>query len=1191
MADFFFFTDTAHLENQNSSDQAFGPVAGNETTQFRVTSLHKGKIDGDDRIDPVAYSICSGHVRLQQDNTNPDLLNLVLAPNSDLIYGLPIKYFIYRGIRRDSLIDNNNKLIPGELTNLLLNEGLENDTPEALGLAFKPAADNPSDSSFIREDSDSIDTLFFELTTLKAILVNKSGLKLGLFHGGHFGIDIVLDSCWEDTTINILRNIDISSIGGKGNIIDVPSSSNLIQARAIRERVYKYMDVTAFLGLLRPKDISYAVSSLQNSSTISNHQNLYNGILAKFHNKHKIYIDIRNENGLSYNYYDNYGSGEIILITDNTNLTWRNKINPAISYNQSTSYLTHEWPIKIIDGNEASFIIKNGSKKSGIRIALNLGDGSKERRAIVRTGFLYYNKNGKSFLGKLYKPKKDASILNIISSEDWTKEITLATPIATVSNALKPISSYVRLLYDREHTTIPDEQGRFIATPSSWDNLFIIKPNFNKWKSNRLSSWWLTGQLKFVSPQLGNQQVYQGLAESGIAIDRDHINMEDARITFYYVPIIALKKPTNFRVISGVAVAGTRGLSEQPGSFFQLKESGPINNGALTLHLQKVSEYIGEPEYPNPYLNFLTYTESLPKHEVDGEYVNPDSPQANLNNSKESLYAISMMASEYQILVSEISNQNFDTSLHPVFLQASIVNGRDSGTATERAYQKMELSLVGYNSDGEFQRYIIPTNSVQPLSLMSDGHLFCTDMAAKFEPTPVNWDYTEICEIIKNSNNTSEDHENDTKYYRSALSQIKRYNPVFYSRMENLRLIGAEVILHDRPFEKVRKKYRITIEFDPNFHDASGETKADSFYKGTFPETSSPKFSNEGIQISDLTTPKAIDNLSKPSEINNLYSNDAIGHLNATRYALLNRDLNLNSSQVFEAFMLDYTDLEIESGGDGVFDGKKLYLESIYNKNGKGESPLHRITLANTINLGFGTLDPQIPIKIKINRTDNDLGMYNDKYSSQSIEYYDAYNTFIKEEKVDEIDPRQSFILRILIHELGHAEYSIKNPTIDLIWSWIESYFKGVVTNYQKTIIKKEGVGDGLKDYYLTPYAEYPTPSSIIKWEFVPDPIGDLTDAQKKALANQFDQNLFAMGFYAKTGGGHLRGNPNAQNACLEERILAEEISKENTRIVEKIKIQKQPENAIKVKITPATSVDYAYSFLNYDDSILKKKP
>lgn len=1186
MANIHFFASTDDIEVQSgqSGDEAFGPVGGNSTSQFRVTSLHKGVLNGSVRVDPIAFSVCSGRIRAQQDTTNPDLINLILAPNSDLIDGLPIKYFIYRGIRRDSLIDNSNNLISGELTDLLLNDGdPNNDNPEALGLAFKPAIQNPSNPIFTREDTDSIDTLFFETTTLKALTANSSGLKLGLFHGDHFGFEVILDSCWEDATISILRNVDISSAGAKGNLIDVPSSSSSIQARAIRERVYMYMDFPAFLGLCNPKDIIYQASDSQPTTDISNHQDLYDIILSKFHNKHKIYLDIRNENGLSYNYYDKYGAGEIVLVSDNTDLKWRNKVNPELDTSQPTSYLTHEWPIKIIEGNDSSFNIDNGSNKAGIRLSLNSGVDPIERKAVIRAGFLYYNKNGKSFFGKLYSPKNDSSVKNIVSANSWTKEVTLATPIVNVSSSQKPISSYIRILYERQNESIPNASGRFVATPSSWDNLFIVKSNPIKWQNNRLTSWWLTGQLKFVSPQLGKQHVYDGLAESGIAIDRDPVSMSEARITFYYTPVLALKKPSNYRVVSGTSVSGTGGLPGQSASFFQLKESGSlIDDGALTLHLHKVSEYVGAttPANPNSFLNFLTYTEALPGYLTETNGIDPDSPDSNQNNSRESLYAISMTATEYQNLVSEISNQNFDTSLHPVFLQARIENGRESATNTERAYQKMELSLVGYDSNGEFQEYVVPTSSVQPLSLMSDGHIFCTDEAAKFEPAPIGWDFTEICEIIKNVNNSAQEHSDDLLLYRSSISKIKRYNPVFYGSMERLRQIGAEVILHDNPFNKVRQKYRITIDFDPNFISADGNTDANAYYSGIFPGETYSTSSDSRIRIFNLSTPEAVANLNSPSSINNLYNNNAIGHLNATRYALLNSDLNLDSSQLNELFMNDYTANEISTG---AFDGDKLYLESKYNTNGNGISnQFNRISLAQAKSLGLGTLDPNSPIAIKINRT---------KMISKPVVDQVTYTVGNPPQNIQTVDipkynPRQHYVEGLLVHELGHAEYSIKKPLTHLIWSWLDSYFKEKCTNYRNIVTKDVNNGkDELKNYKLVPYIDYPHPTTIIDEDLVPDPTNSLTQSQKNALANQYDNELFAMEFYTKTGGGHLRGSPNSQVACLVEIVFAKDRTDELIDLIKEFANNKRPDGY--EGSYPLLSVDYAYCFLNFEEARL----
>lgn len=382
--------------------------------------------------------------------------------------------------------------------------------------------------------------------------------------------------------------------------------------------------------------------------------------------------------------------------------------------------------------------------------------------------------------------------------------------------------------------------------------------------------------------------------------------------------------------------------------------------------------------------------------------------------------------------------------------------------------------------------------------------------------------------------------------------------------------------------KKNRKKYRITVDFDPNFLIASGDTNSNAFYKGIFPGTTTPLASNTGVRIFNLNTTQALNNLNLPSQINNLYNNDAIGHLNATRYALLNRDISLRSSQVFELFMRDYTNQEIESD---FFDGNKLYIESLWNADGYGRDSLyHRITLGDIISLGLGTLDPETPIEIRINRSNNQLGMYEDKKSSQIIEFYDEYDSLLKVEKANEIDPRIGFVMNILVHELGHAEYMIKNPMNNFIWSELESYFRRTTTDY-RLVIETNKVSPEFKDYYLVPYINYPTPSSIIPYELVPDPTNNLTDNQKKALAHQFYQNLVAMEFYVKTGQGHLRGNPTAQNACLEERTLANEISETNSKIIEEIKAKKRPENANYTKTIPAVSVDYAYCFLNFEDS------
>jgi hypothetical protein len=1186
MAIVHFFANTNDIEAQSgqAGDEAFGPVGGNSNSQFRVTSLHKGVLNSGNRANPMAYSVCGGRIRVQQDATDPDLLTLILAPDQDLIPGLPIRYFIYRGIKKDTLVTSPTVLAPSGLSGILaLDSDLNNDVPDAIGLAFRPAAASPPNPIFTREDTDTLESIFFETTTLKAININAAGIELGNFHGAHFGFEIILDSIWEEPTLNIVRNIRVSGAAPLGNIIDVPNTATAIQARAIREKVYSYLDPAAFYGMCNPKELKYKVLTTDPVQTVNTTQLLFDTLLIKFHNRNKIYLDIRNENALSYNYYDTYDTGEILISTDSTVLDKKAEANLPLAATNNQPYHTNDWPIKILDG--ASFTTTAGEKKAGIRLALRSGTTRTSRQLFIRVGNLYYNTNKKKGGDDFHKPKNNDAVLNILSQNDWTAETVFAAPIILDSTVQKAVASYFRVHYIRQNEAGPVVADRYVATPAVWDNLFVIKPNQVKWQNNQLTSWWLSGHLKSVRPMLGNQQVYDGIAESGIAIDRDSINMTEARITFYYVPVIALKRPASYRVVSGTKVSGTAGLPGQAASFFQVKETGSsLDDGALTLHLQKVSEHIGAVAPPNPATKktFLTYTETVPAYLTTGNAIDPDAQAASPHNSRESVYAISMTAAEYQLVVNAIGTAAFDTSLHPVFLQATIGTGREAATATDRAYQTMELSLVGYTAAGVYLRHVIPVASVQPLSLMSDGHLFCTDLAAKFEPAAISWNHGEICELDRHTTMAAPaddaDHASDTLLYRSALAEIKRYHPIFYGRMERLRQLGAEVILHDNPGVKTRQFYRILIGFHKTMASPSGETDVDNtngYYNGAFPsgdpQNPNPNLrSSMGLRIFDLETAGAVNNAAVASTINSLFNNNAIGHLNATRYALLNRDKNKNSSQVNELFLKDYTSAEIANVN--FFDDTKLYLESYYNANGIGvTNQYHRITLAEAMNLGLGTLNSAEPIRIIISRV-------------QMLQRVTSYQSNV-DVNVPAYNPRQEFVSSTLIHELGHAEDMIRNPTANLIWSDLESYFQGTTTNL--TITEQNPPNTpGFSNTRLVAFANYPSPLTIIRSSMVPNPGNTLTPVQKTALAAQYDAVLLGANFQflAKTGGGHLRGSPNAQDACMVGRIFNEEYNKLAVQIVKDA--VKASGTLLGYSIPGGQSYDYC--FLNFQDARLQ---
>jgi hypothetical protein len=100
MAKNHFFKEKSLLNNQVSGKE-FGPVFGNEDTQFRVCSLHSASTSS------KAIAINDGTVAIQKiAGSSPATINLILKPYSQgKIDGFRIKYFIYRGILESSLLN------------------------------------------------------------------------------------------------------------------------------------------------------------------------------------------------------------------------------------------------------------------------------------------------------------------------------------------------------------------------------------------------------------------------------------------------------------------------------------------------------------------------------------------------------------------------------------------------------------------------------------------------------------------------------------------------------------------------------------------------------------------------------------------------------------------------------------------------------------------------------------------------------------------------------------------------------------------------------------------------------------------------------------------------------------------------------------------------------------------------------
>lgn len=1177
MADVFFFADPDLVEPQADDsidatfghESAFGPVLDSESSRFRVTSLHRGLAGGN----PPAYAVCAGRVRLQRDPT-ATTLSLVLAPDDNLLPGVPLLYFVYRGIRLDSLVDTSGKLIRNDLTARPLDDNdPENDSLESLGLAFRRATDSakntdgtPLHLDLVREDTEPIDSLFFETSDLKPIPV-EAGAHLGSLDGAGFGFEVLLRSPWEPPTLDLLRR----HAPAVGNTIDLPNDTDPhreVRRRAARERVYGYLDPCAFYGMCAAKGsghrILYRTSEGDSKNPLPNPQKVYDRLLRLFHNRNRIYIDLRNDNDLSYNYYDTYGT-RVLLETNSSILENRASENAEIK-GPSEAYTTHDWPLKIIPGTRVQ--ISTGRAKAGIRMAMHMGESlaaTSRRHLFLDSGFLYYNRHNRGGgRRKLFEPRtrRLIDVRPLHPSSIWTRDIVLGLPAVVDDTEVVPIAFYFKIRYLRQYERRVEAFPRYINRESPWDNLFSPDSVVPRWRNKNLVNWWLTGHTGYVSPELKGQQVYEGMVATGVAIDRDPRTRKPQRYTFYYIPTWLRREPKEYQVFSSPNPSGT----SDEGTFFQSKESAAFFDSSRKLKLIKTSEYKtansdpldveldAPPQDIESRRQFLSFIESSTREDVVAN-----------NISKESLNAWSFSYDEMATMLS-IAENNFNRYLHPVYLQVlRRTYPRIAETATERAFQALDLRLVGYNDEGVYHSVDVPptgVGAVQLASLDTDGMLFCTNEAASLEPLWVWWNYNSICTYKVSSRNTPpEDLEWEKDLFTRALSDLKRFHPEFYSRLERLQLLGTEIRLHSDPHTPLRRIYRIEVRFDPSMpagrDKLAGDTEADHFkdlFKNTQQNVDSYRI---GRFVGRLHTLESI--AENP--------NRDFKYLNPSRYAIYNADRELSESEVAAKFLADYTREEIDAH---VYDPEKFYAETLFDRHAKASTALsspERITLEELRSIGFGVRDPNEPIRIRINRAEakrRDDRYFLKKFSDGTdISGTNGESLFIPEP----YSPEQTFVSCILAHELGHAEILILQPHIDEIWRQMEGFFDGEAAAGDITEKRPGASASGLRGLEaLRLKAIIPYPAKIAS---------ELSDTQ--------DAELKRRGFLPRTGNGHLRGSNSGSHSCGVERHVGERLYDVIISKLDYLRSIHAPSVELEV---PAFS--YRYCFLNYDDARLK---
>ncbi len=454
MAKPYFFTDPSLLDVQ-STGQAYGPAS---STEFHLSSKHT--VSSGQGAPVIA---CVGGLLYAQEQSST-LLNLVIKPfNHNPHLPFRVKYFVYRGVAKSSLVQGSGAIVLTTANDLAaqlhenqaayadaLGVAKVDPTEETLGLHFTASATGDDQ----KLDSEKIDALFFNhLTAFKPTRV-RAGQTLGEFAASsEIGFEIVLEAYGSNPTLGELRASDgLVTVTAAPTIATPQDATDALENRAAREKVIHYIDPAAFYGL----HARSGVRVLQGStvSTLTD-QDLYTDVLTKFAHPGRVYLDIRNENSYSLNYYSNYSSYAGYNV--NVNLSFDGNTAPS-----GRAYLSNDWPIHIIEGSELSSGVANS--KTHIRLSLPEADNTKP---------LVYLDGASPYKRFPEVPRHKARYIEPTFTSGWTDEIELATAAAG-SNS---IASYVKLSYIQRidpEKVAPPKSSPVINANYYLDNTFVL---------------------------------------------------------------------------------------------------------------------------------------------------------------------------------------------------------------------------------------------------------------------------------------------------------------------------------------------------------------------------------------------------------------------------------------------------------------------------------------------------------------------------------------------------------------------------------------------------------------------------------------------------------------------------------------------------------------------------------------------
>lgn len=464
-----------------------------------------------------AIAMVSGRILLQKQTGNDSKVNLILKPDSPNEFKFPVKYIVYRGLKKSSFLNTVNnidsvKTQGSELLVQMANSQHNSDASEVIipieTLFGKPVVAEELANKKIEEFFFTRDQSNTNLWSVNA------GLELGDFHSGKIAIEIVLENPEYELTVEEAR---LAS-----HTIRLAPGSDLQSDKRKQDLIRHFMDVAAFYGLNAdiPGGIEY-----RNSDDIQQTggaQDVYLFILDKFLTKNIVYLDIRNENGYSYNYYNNYRGI--------SNEVYKNiKIGIAEDSLDAKKYYNNGWPIYTIDTRA------NGQESIDFFLALSISDNPRPLIALWHHQLSKVNGTG-TIVSDNHISFANEFVLVQSEMNGFTMPVKISIPAA--------MANIIRIDYIKQKTlNVNIDRSKFHRN-HILDYVFPLNSNI-PWDSSAATQWYTNYHTNYIDARHNGYIIGKYTPSiSSINIETHHIAI-NGNIPLHLSEPIIIKKHNN----------------------------------------------------------------------------------------------------------------------------------------------------------------------------------------------------------------------------------------------------------------------------------------------------------------------------------------------------------------------------------------------------------------------------------------------------------------------------------------------------------------------------------------------------------------------------------------------------------------------------------------------------------------------